>query len=546
MLHSILLVPIFIIILRRLALYLFVWQRKEYRIDKMIDYVRSPESKPILFDRFSVSYYILLAIATTLIIFVKYLGITVSQLFGNISIICIVVTVAIIITESIISVYKVLRKSNITPIFTNKSILIFTLCLALAGGGVYVLYDTTLFIYIAGVLAIILSIPVLIGAVLILIYPLDQYLKNRIVLKAKQHRENLKNLIVIAISGSYGKTTTKELLYHLLATGNSTAKTEKNQNTTLSVARKILSLTPETQYFIAELGAYKKGDGAEICEFLRPTHSIITGLNFQHYSLFGSQENIIHAESESLSYIPKNSIAIIQGNSELNKQIAYPNNITPIWYGLEDENLTTFATNIVPTKHGTKFTYHHGNIVHTIETNLVSPGNIENLVAAITCCFELNISIEDMKPLLKTFPATPGTLELVATKWGTIINDSYNANSNGVINALLTLHSMKGKKIVLLDDILELGTYAYQTHKEIAIVLNTIKPDLIVLVGRNYGNSIIETLENLNYKGEIVNAIDIVPAEIVASDISPILKNPCSILLEGYQSQKYLNLLLDK
>jgi aquaporin Z len=142
--------------------------------------------------------------------------------------------------------------------------------------------------------------------------------------------------------------------------------------------------------------------------------------------------------------------------------------------------------------------------------------------------------------------STTGTLEILPTAWGSIINDSYNANNNGVINALLSLDSTKGKKIVVLDDILELGTYAYQTHKEIAIVLSKIAPDVIILVGRNYANIILETLENLEYMGEVIEAIDIVPAEIVASDITALLSAPTTILLEGYQSQKYLSLLLDK
>jgi UDP-N-acetylmuramoyl-tripeptide--D-alanyl-D-alanine ligase len=523
---------------------MFVWQRKEYRVDKMLDYISSPESKPILFDRFSITYYIILSVQILLIVSVKYIGIS-NQLLGNISIICIMAAIATLAGESIIGVYKWVRRSAITPVFTKKSIVVSLVTGVLLLIALGLVFESTLFLFIASVLAIILSIPIVIGASLLLVYPLDQFMKKRIIRRAKIHRESLKYLTVIAISGSYGKTTTKELLYHLLASQATTEKTEKNQNTTLSVARKILSLTPETTYFIAELGAYKKGDGAEICEFLQPTHSIVTGLNFQHYSLFGSEENIIQAESESLSFIPQNSIAILQGSGELNKQIICPAYLKPIWYGLENENLNAFATNIHTTKHGTKFTYHHLNIVHEIETNLVSPGNIENLVAALSCVLALGISYKDITPLLNTFPSTAGTLEIIPTSWGSIINDSYNANSNGVINALLTLKSAKGSKIVVLDDILELGTYAHQTHKEIAIVLQSVSPDLLILVGRNYSSIIQETMNNLDFKGSIIQATDIVPAEIISSDIRSLLKKPTTILLEGYQSQKYLQPIFD-
>jgi UDP-N-acetylmuramyl pentapeptide synthase len=113
-----------------------------------------------------------------------------------------------------------------------------------------------------------------------------------------------------------------------------------------------------------------------------------------------------------------------------------------------------------------------------------------------------------------------------------------------VINALLTIKTWQGKQIVILDDILELGEMAVEEHKEVAIILNQIKPDLLILVGRNYTHIIEETLLNLGYTSRIITLQDELPEAMISNEIRPILtKKNTLILLEGYQSQKFLSSL---
>jgi UDP-N-acetylmuramoyl-tripeptide--D-alanyl-D-alanine ligase len=537
-------IPLFIVFLKKIFTYVFLWQKKEYRIDKMRDYLSSPESRKFLFDRFNKTYYALLTIIA-FVYFVQKTSLLPFRLLTTILIAAFITFIATLWTESIIWLYKSLHRSQLKPIFTAKAIL--TTILSFLIGTAITIYSLNFSLSPQLIFHLFLLIfsPVLVGVALIILYPLDLILKKQIVRRAKKHRNTLANLKVIAVSGSYGKTTTKEIISHILSQKYDVEKTAKNNNTTISVARKILTLTPKTEYFIAELGAYKLGDGAEICDFLGPTTSVITGLNHQHFSLFESTENIIAAESESIGYLPKNSTVFINGNSELCRSVDVPKPKKAVYYGNEKQD--AFATNIKLTFTGSSFDYHEKSTKLSIKSNYIGAGNIENLVGAISVCRSLGIDDKTIQKATINLPVIDGNMQIIPTSFGTIVNDSYNANTDGVINALLATKDWKGKKIVVLDDILELGVKAIEEHKDVAIVLNAIKPDLLILAGRNYANVIEETLLNLNFKGSIVTVQDELPEAVIKNYISPLIKNKDTlVLLEGYQSQKFLKRLLNR
>ena len=122
-------------------------------------------------------------------------------------------------------------------------------------------------------------------------------------------------MIVIGVTGSFGKTTTKDFIAHLLSQKYKTEKTLANQNTDWGIARKAADLAKDTEIFVVEMGAYKKGEIKKVTEFVKPNLAVVTGIEPQHLALFGSLQNIKEAKYELIQALPKNGEAVFNGNN---------------------------------------------------------------------------------------------------------------------------------------------------------------------------------------------------------------------------------------
>jgi UDP-N-acetylmuramoyl-tripeptide--D-alanyl-D-alanine ligase len=525
-----------IVVIKRLFGYLYIWQKKEYRLDKLMDYINTPESKGFLWDRFTKIYFYLLCAILALSIS-KVLGL-VEYLNLSLAIwILLIICNIIFWLDSIISILKFVKGRLIKPKFSSKMLVILGFSLVCVSFLTYFINTLTIDQAIITQLIILFALPAIVIICTIFIGPIDLYKKRKIVLKAKVKRTNLKDLKVIAISGSYGKSTTKDILFELLQNKYKVVKSIKNHNTDLSLARQLLALSDDNEIFIAEIGAYKKGDGDGKCVFLKPTTSIITGLNNQHLILFGSESNIIEAESESLAFLPPNSKAYINMDSVMSSKIQLPKEIDIVTYGLESKNMAQ-AVNIKTKDLDTHFTYVYNKNTTKLKTNLLSNGNVENLAGAITVALDFGIKMDDIAKTILDLDSTPGTLEVMVKPWGHLINDSYNANINGVLNAIGLLKNLPGKKILVLDDILELGEQSESTHQILGTTISQLNFDLIILMGRNYANIITDTLIENQYKGKYI-VYDLNPAESEKA-YQDLTIDKTTALLEGYRSRVFL------
>src|SRR3989344_7636431 len=208
--------------------------------------------------------------------------------------------------------------------FTAKTKIIFLLIIL----WILIFYFVTGF-WITFLIFIFLS-PVFIFLSHISIFPLEIYYKNKIMDKARQKLAGLPNLKIIAITGSYGKTSTKDILYTLLWKKFRVVKTPKSFNTPMGLAQTILDyLKPNTQIFIAELGAYKIGDIKKLTKFLNPTIGVITAIGPQHLERFGSLENIAKAKMELFENLPPGGVAIRGLNLEAASKVARQLGMSP-------------------------------------------------------------------------------------------------------------------------------------------------------------------------------------------------------------------------
>jgi UDP-N-acetylmuramoyl-tripeptide--D-alanyl-D-alanine ligase len=510
----------------RILYYAYLWQRKEYRGDKMLDWLSYSEGKRAVFDKwFQWRLAILLLLIITSIIVPQFkLILWLSYVSWPI--------------ELIWHAIKIKKNQILFPSFTSKlkitSVLIVLSTIFWLT--IWKDFDTLQWEIWFNVLH--LTTPILIGYCLLVLFPLDAYVKDALFRKAQKHRTSLKNLKVVALSGSFGKTTIKEYIAHILDGEMNVAKTEKNQNSNVSCARRTLQLTTKDDVFLCELGAYKRGDGAEICKFIQPTIAVVSGMNNQHFGLFGSEENIILAESEAISFLNEGQAVVINYTSPLNRQVALPPHLNIQRFTTStkpDTHIELTATDIKTSLEGSTFTLWTEGTSLKVKTNQFSIGNIENIVAAIATCKSLGMSMKSILSKVEHLPFVQGRLELYDRSYGKQLFNAYN-NIDGNKNILDLAAQTNKDIIVIVDDISELGNQARQTHEELAQAIAKIKPTLVYAIGRSHGSTIQHVLIQEGYPSELIKLG--VSAKTVQKELSD--KQNVLVLNLGYQTKNYL------
>ena len=299
-----------------------------------------------------------------------------------------------------------------------------------------------------------LLLPVTTAVSVALITPLSDLIKWLVIILAKIkllifHRR----LLVIGVTGSYGKTSTKEILAHVLANKFTVAKTPGTNNTLIGVAKTVLGKLPlNAQVFIVEMGAYKIGEIAAICRLVKPKIGILTGINEQHLGLFGSQENIIRAKSELPLALPKTGLAVINGVNPITKKLRIGK--APVRF------------------------YRAGKF----KTNLLGFHQQLNISAAITVAQYLGVKEFDLTHIPQFKTAITQTRGL---NGALMINDSYNSNPDGFLAAVKLAETIPAKnKILISPGIIELGSASESVHQRLMAAAKLVFTE-VVMTKRN-------------------------------------------------------------
>lgn len=293
------------------------------------------------------------------------------------------------------------------------------------------------------------------------------------------------NLTTIAITGSYGKSSTKELLVHLLKSefgDDAVLYNPANQNNEVAIARLILknkdffkqnpSQSPlskkgeaKKRFFVVEAGAYRAGEIAQVCCFTKPCVGILTGLNQQHVELFGSFETIKNTKFELAEAASKT--VFFNADNEYLQQIFTDRDIkaTPIPISINA------AKNIVGAANKTTFEAYGQNFV------LPWPGEffVQNALLSIECAREQGVSVENLAKHLKKLAPLERALNLTQAPQGfTVLRDTYSANPDGVLSAIEHLKNFKGQRIFVSIPLRELGGHAETVHQQIFEALKAV------------------------------------------------------------------------
>ncbi|QQG52267.1 MAG: UDP-N-acetylmuramoyl-tripeptide--D-alanyl-D-alanine ligase [Candidatus Falkowbacteria bacterium] len=324
---------------------------------------------------------------------------------------------------------------------------------------------------------LIIILPLLAVLVLWLFLPLDYFLKNRVISRAKkilaaQHVE------VIGITGSYGKTSLKEILAVVLESGFKIVKTPNNINTDLGIAYFIITnqaALAAADFFIVEMGAYQIGDIAKICDLVNPDYSFLTGINESHLERFGGLQNTIKAKFELAERTAKKVVLnFVDDNVKGNYSRFKLPSIVGIDYSSVEE------LNILPNFSGLSFCY--AGI--TFSTKLLAKHNIILLAMSLSLAQELGMDLNKAIAPIAAMPIIKNRLEPIWNKASQllVIDDSYNGNFDGFKSGLEVLGRATGRRLVITPGLVELGDKKEERHREIARLYASKKIDLVLLI----------------------------------------------------------------
>ena len=328
--------------------------------------------------------------------------------------------------------------------------------------------------------------------------------------KAKKKLKNMSNLKVIGITGSYGKTSSKNILSDILNIKYDCLPSPKNFNTTYGLMITINNhLDKFTEYFIAEMGAFKRGEIKTLCNFVKPKYGILTTIGTAHLDSFGSRENIQKGKFELIESLPSDGIAILNRDDEWQVSYKLKNNCKVLWIGIDNKDADVYATNIKLSKDGTNFDciFKGDNKLYHFETKLLGKANVYNILAGIMLGYALGITIEELKlGVLKVRPVEH-RLELKKYLDINIIDDAYNSNPVGAKMAIDVLNMMPGKKIVVTPGMIELKDKEYELNLEFGKQIASVA-DEVILVGKEQTKPIYEGLLLEHFKENNIHIIN--------------------------------------
>jgi len=357
------------------------------------------------------------------------------------------------------------------PRLTKKTIVILVSGILIEFLVLFYLFSVSEYLFYLSLLILIILAPIIFSLLILFFQIPATILIKRILKKAKEKREKFKDLLVIGITGSYGKTSTKEFLVTILKEKFKILKTPEHQNTDPGIARCILkNLTSEHQIFIVEMAAYKLGEIKPPCQMVQPKIGILTGINEQHIALFGCQENITNTKFELIENLPEDGIAIFNWDNEFikskNKE-QRTKNIKKKFCSIK-EKLDIWAEDVKVEKEFISFkVISKDGDSADFKVNLLGRQNIENILLAACCAKELGMSLEEISRACLKIKPEQGTMKILRKNGLTVLDASYSANPVGVIADLDYLKIYSGKKIIIMPCLIELGRASKEVHRKI-------------------------------------------------------------------------------
>lgn len=363
-------------------------------------------------------------------------------------------------------------------------------------------------------------------------YPIEYGIRKHYIKDAKKILKNMPNLIVIGVTGSYGKTSVKNFLVKTLSAKYEVLTTPKNYNTTMGVVKTIREeLKPIHQIFVCEMGATKIGDIKEICDIVNPKFGVITSIGPQHLESFKTIENIIKTKFELYDSVNKNGgITFLNYDNEY---LAKQNRSNTLAYGINNEKLDYNAYNLKSSSQGLSFSINNVDF----KTKLIGRHNIVNITGAIAVANYLEIPLDRLVPRVREFKSVEHRLQLISKGNLNIIDDAYNSNPISSKSAIDTLSEFDGTKIIVTPGLIELGGDEEKYNFEFGEYMCDVC-DYIFLVNSTISKYVLNGINSKKYNNDKIFMVNS-PQEAVMQITNFGLNDKITVLLENDLPDNY-------
>ena len=319
----------------------------------------------------------------------------------------------------------------------------------------------------------------------------DVKYEDKIVIKVKDTYQALKDMAsylrnhrpvkVVGVTGSVGKTSTRDMVYSVVKQKYKTLKTEGNYNNEIGLPLTILRYHDE-EILVLEMGMNHLQEMSRLSMIARPDIACITNVGTAHIGELGSRENILKAKLEITDGMKEGSTLIINQDNDMLQTVELPHlNVVRVGKGKE---ASIQVSHIVLEETKSSFEVEYQGKKEIIEVPVQGEHNISNALIAIAVGIALNISLEDIKKGIQEFKLTKNRMDILEKNHKTVIDGTYNASVDSMKSSIDVLANYKKRKVAILADMLELGDYSQQLHEEVGSYVASKGIDILVCVGK--------------------------------------------------------------
>lgn len=338
--------------------------------------------------------------------------------------------------------------------------------------------------------------------------PVEAAVRNHYLSEAKNILKDDSQLIKIGITGSFGKTTTKNIMQAMMSEKYNSLMTPASYNTPMGITRTVREmLKPIHRVFVCEMGADHVGDIRELMEFVQPSIGVVTSIGPQHLNTFGSQENITKEKMRMIEMLPEDGFGVVNYDNEFIRNYHIQNKVKVVTYGIHNDKTDYHAEEITYTSTGSSFTVVCKEGRFPLETKLLGELNILNILSSVAVARHLNISWEEIRKAVKGMKQVEHRLELKKINGYRFIDDAFNANPTGSKMALQVLSMMPGTRYIVTPGMIDLGPRQEEVNHDFGTFMKG-NADVVILVGKIQTEPIYKGLKDSGFDMNNVIVVD--------------------------------------
>ncbi|MBR3228246.1 MAG: UDP-N-acetylmuramoyl-tripeptide--D-alanyl-D-alanine ligase [Erysipelotrichaceae bacterium] len=356
--------------------------------------------------------------------------------------------------------------------------------------------------YLPGIVSSILAVYLpylLIYPMAIITEPIEEAVKKRYENEARDIIDSYDDLIKIGITGSYGKTTTKNVVKDIIGEKYYTLITPASYNTPMGITRTIREqFKPIYEVFVCEMGADHVGEISYLMDFVKPKYGIVTSIGPQHLNTFGSLENIISEKMQEIEKLPSDGVGIINIDNEYIRDYKIKNSCRIVTVGINNTDADYVAYDLKYSNKGSSFKVKLGARGTTFNTILLGEHNIMNILCGIALAKELGMTNREIVRGVSSIRQVEHRLQIKNINGFTFIDNAFNSNPVGCKRSLDVLSLMNGKRVIVTPGLIDLGPEEDKDNYEFGAYMKD-RADFVILVGEKNSAFIHKGLEESGY-----------------------------------------------